>query len=197
MINGGDVKSGDDIRIGDSETPSTGMIEMHGGFFHGGWTIVGIGDANHSEAVGIWNQDGGAFQNDFGDFEVGKSGEGTVTLSGTGVIQASETGNPFLLVGHLGDGTMTITGDAHLDYGRSMATVKYDRQSAQGNGHLTISGNATVDVNDQVVVGGGGINGERWYARDPTLNFAEEFIIANGTPGTVEIEGGGASYHGR
>ena len=196
VINGGDVKSDDDIRIGDSETPSTGVIEMHGGFFHGGWTIVGIGDTNHSEAVGIWNQDGGTFENDFGDFEIGKNGEGTVTLSGTAVMQATETGNPLLLVGHQGVGTMTITGDAHLDYGRSPGNGEIlIGNQAQGDGALTVSGNATVDVNDQVVVGAAGIHGELYVRENPTLNFAEEFIVAQGTPGILEIEGGAASIN--
>jgi hypothetical protein len=194
VINGGDVKSVDDIRIGDSETPSTGIIEMHGGFFHGGWTIVGIGDTNHSEAVGIWNQDGGTFQNDFGDFEIGKKGEGTVTLSGTAVMQATETGNPLLLVGHQGVGTMTITGAAHLDYGRSPGNGEIViGNQAQADGSLTISGNAAVDVNGQVVVGAAGINGELYVRENPTLNFAEEFIIAQAAPGTLGIEGGDAS----
>lgn len=64
-LNGGFVTSGDDVQLG---RIGTGTLNFAGGVLTGGYTVVG------KFGTGIWNQSGGAFRHDFGDFEIGDGG---------------------------------------------------------------------------------------------------------------------------
>ncbi len=122
-MNGGYLHSADDIQLGRN---GHGTLEFTGGIMRGVYTVIG------KFGTGVWNQSGGVYAQDGGDFEIGDGGnpsqtgvpgpsEGFVNLSG-GVIQVA---NRFAMGNRIGSSQITINGGALSITGAESDTTLY------------------------------------------------------------------------
>jgi T5SS/PEP-CTERM-associated repeat protein len=109
-VNGGYVKSDDDIQFGRN---GRGTLNFTGGVMFANYTVIG------KYGTGIWNQSGGVYSQITGDFEIGDGGrpdqsgvpgpsEGFMTFTG-GVIQVADR---FAMGNRVGSSDIRISGGA-------------------------------------------------------------------------------------
>jgi hypothetical protein len=148
---GGFIRSADDIQLGNT---GTGTANLEAGVMRGGFTVVG------KFGTGTWNQSGGVFDQDFGDFEIGDGGRpdqdlvtgprvGTVNFTG-GVIQTS---GHFALGNRSGSGTVNVSGGALTTSGDDDGNIYIGRgmnwegmTGAGGPTELRVTGDESIIV---------------------------------------------------
>jgi autotransporter-associated beta strand protein len=176
---GGVALSDDDIQFG---RVGTGTLTMNtGSYMNGIYTVVG------KYGTGTWNQTGGVYYQQGGDFEIGDGGKpadygiagpraGVVNLSG-GVIDVAES---FAIGNRIGSGIVTITGGGLTTYndlyvGRGMNWTPAD-VAAYG-----VTGNAV-----ELVIGGDDsvITIGRDFVMDPNNVFESATLKADITGAT-------------
>ncbi len=150
------VTSGDDFQLG---REGVGTLNFSAGQLRAGFTVIG------KFGVGIWNQSGGLFDQDFGDIEVGDGGRddqaGTAGPR-TGIM--SFTGGFIQTAGHLaignrrGSGMVSISGGVFAATGRPGSNIYIGRgaDSSAGTGGdtaLRVTGaDATIIANGSLIM---------------------------------------------
>ncbi len=150
------VSSGDDFQLG---REGVGTLNFSAGQLRAGYSVVG------KFGVGIWNQSGGLFDQDFGDIEVGDGGrDDQASTAGprTGVMDITggfiQTAGSLAIGNRRGTGTVNISGGAVAATGSPDSNIYIGRgaDSSPGTGGdttLRITGaDATVIANGSLIM---------------------------------------------
>ncbi|MES2924059.1 MAG: autotransporter-associated beta strand repeat-containing protein [Verrucomicrobiota bacterium] len=166
-----------------------GTLNMDSGTINhnsGGNFIVGRG----AGITGLMRISGGALNNNSGEFQVGKgSGNGTVTLSGSGSI----TTGSWVGIGHSGgNGTLNIDGGTLTKTGNGSDFIVADGSTGTLNqtaGAMTVAGDATHGL-----VVGLNTSTANYNLSGGTLGLISRLVIAKNanSNGTLTLSGTGA-----
>ena len=169
------------------ENPSVGHWNMSGGTA----TVATLNIARDGGSTGVFALSGGTYTQTAGDMNVGNNGNGTFTISNSGIVAATVnnlTISPnngsvgVLTVG--GTGAVSITASDHIVIGGN----------GTANGTLNISNpNATISSANRIELGVGGSHGEVHQSAGTVSQNGQWFSIANGgggSSGLYDISGG-------
>ena len=159
----------------------------------GGAIVKTNGDvivAKNGGSLGIWNMTAGSLTQTGSNLNVGQGGNGTFTISGTGVITANintlnvaPNGGTTGVMTVGGTGVSSVTASDHIEIG----------QGGGANGTLNISDpNATISTPNRIMVGDGGSHGEVHQSAGTVSQGGQWFSIAGGggSSALYDISGG-------